>query len=210
MFRKLIVLWLALAIGSAAHAQTSESERPYWPDEPVVIDSALLSRAGITVRDIDEALSLYRDILCMEVVVDRPRMADPRMPVFLGMQHDQHFRFVILRLKTAGPSHLNAGYLSLAEIRNADGSRYDHPDTAPVTGSEPGSMMLMFIVEDIHKVYAQVQEMGLAILSPPTRRPDGTSSEMLMRGPNGERLWVTDRYGRSAVTPKRQDPQNGD
>ncbi|MEM9570467.1 MAG: VOC family protein [Pseudomonadota bacterium] len=192
-----------LALAALATACTThEAAEPFWPESPPDITSALYSRAGITVANMDESLTLYRDIFGMKVVVDRQGKTDPRLSAFSGLLDDQAIRLVILRTETDSAAQLNAGYIGLAQIIDPEGtSRAAHPPLQS-SGAEPGAVMLMFVVEDVRAVERQVRTLGYHIISPSEQRADGSRSELLIRGPNNERLWVTDRYPRKVLVEK--------
>jgi len=159
-------------------------------------------RAGVTVSDIDESLKLYRDILGLEVLLDRRGMYDPRLPDFSGIQPDQTIRLTILKTKMDGEEMLNGGYIAFSEICDSEGVRIDPEDNVVTTGKEPGSIMLQFLVDDVMPVHKQIVALGYEIISAPNKREDGSHSELLVRDPNGIRLWITDRYNRTIFLRK--------
>lgn len=200
--RPLSSVAIAAAAWSVAGCTSSLETSEFWVSEPPAITSAVYSRAGITVADMDESLKLYRDVFGMRVLVDRLGKTDARLSAFSGLTDDQSIRLVVLRTETEGIAQLNAGYIGLAEITNSDGTATSTKTPLVSSGAETGSIMLMFVVEDIQETWAAVREMGYDIISEPEQRDDGTWSELLMRGPNAERLWVTGRYGRSVLVEK--------
>lgn len=198
--RVLTGLFLSSAVISGC--TTSDASSGYWPGTPPEISSALYSRAGITVANMDKSLKFYRDALGMTVLVDRVGKTDARLAAFSGVEQDQAIRLVILRTETRGPAQLNAGYIGLAEITAADGSTIQNREVLTSNGAETGAIMLMFVVEDVRAVHADILGLGLEIISEPQQREDGSWSELLIRGPNQERLWITDRYSRDVLVEK--------
>lgn len=161
-----------------------------WPEEDPEIISAILSRTGITVRDINESLKLYRGILGMQPFYERVGLDDPRLPAYSGMTTNQQMRLVVLRIRTKGDAKINAGYLGLTEISEKDGTITKLPQEHS-TGAAYGSLSLMFVVDDVLAIYEKVKAGGYEIISAPDKRENGKISQLLMRGPDGERLWIT-------------------
>lgn len=182
-----ILALAALLTGPRAVAQQYESA---WPDSEPAITSAILSRTSITVRSIEESLKLYRDILGFTPLYNRTGLSDPRLLTFSGLKEGQTMRLVVLRTETDGPAKLNAGYLGLSEIHEADGSLAPlvEPGAAVPTA---GAMGLVLIVRDVLDIHAKVKAGGYDILSAPIKREDGRVTQLLMRGPSGERLWLS-------------------
>jgi len=189
----------------AAIAQTNRFEPADWPEQPPEFVSATFARAGITVRDIDESLEFFRDVLGMRVIVDRRAMYDPRLPAFSGLAENQTIRLTILQPVVSGASELNMGYIALSEISDAKGDRVQPLEPAKTTGSEPGSIMLQFLVDDVRSIHSGVSQLGYEIISPPVEREDGTRSELLVRDFNGIRYWITDRYTRTLFLDRTEE-----
>lgn len=176
---------------------TAQIKPAPWPDEMPEFQSAVFARAGVTVRDIDESLKFYRDILGMSVIHDRKAMFDPRLPEFSGLEKDQTIRLVILRLAISGDAKFHAGYIALSEISDAEGEKLQPKNPVSGDGSQPGSIMLQFMVEDAKAVHQKVIELGYEVIAAPdATKPHG---ELLLRDPNGIRFWITDRYSRAIL-----------
>lgn len=198
-----IVATLALLMTAAC--QTQNETQAFWPETEPEISSALFSRTGMTVRSIEESLRLYRDILGLTPFYSRPNLDDPRLIDFAGLKAGQTLTLSVLRIETVGPAQINSGYLGLAEINSADGESVVEPATKE-TGAEAGAMMLMFLVEDMADTYDQILAEGYQIISHPEQRSDGTWSQLLMRGPDGERIWLTQSENRKPFLEKRKRP----
>ena len=56
-----------------------------------------------------------------------------------------------------------------------------------------GQIGILFMTDDIMTLARKVQTAGYQVLSMPVKRPDGTNTQLLMFGPDGERLWITER-----------------
>ncbi|GAB5486943.1 MAG: hypothetical protein Pars2KO_05130 [Parasphingorhabdus sp.] len=190
----IIMITAALVAGSAANAQIRPAP---WPETAPEFESAVFARAGITVRDIDESLKFYRDILGMTVILNRKKLSDPRLPDFAGLEKDQAIRMVILRPALNSGAKFHAGYIALSEVTDANGVKLSPKEKISGDGSQPGSIMLQFMVEDAKAVHSQVRELGYEIISAPN--PDKEFGELLVRDPNGIRFWITDRYSRAIL-----------
>ncbi len=191
LFGSLAALALLELGATAARAQYRELE--VWPSAEPDIVSAMLWRTGVTVRSIDESLKLYRDILGMTPVYAPATQSDPRLEAFSGLKPGQKLRLLVLRTETAGDAALNVGYLGLAEVLEADGSRAQLKAPARDASARYGQIGILFMVEDIMTIARKVEEGGYTILSKPTKRADGSNTQLLMLGPDGERLWITER-----------------
>ena len=192
---------LVIALGLIPVAASAQFE-PVWPEAEPEITSAILSRSSITVRSIEESLKLYRDILGMTVFYTPPPIFDPRLVAFSGLKPDQKLRLVVLRTETDGAAKLNAGYLGLAEILEADGTAAN----LTAARSEPaiyGAIGFLFVVENTREIHDQVVAAGFEVISAPVEKDDGSHTQLLMRGPSGERLWITEGERRSVFLQQR-------
>lgn len=199
-YKLLAVLFYSVS-AMPAMAQQYQS---VWPKSEPEITSAIMSRTGISVRSIEESLVLYRDILGMTPFYERTGLQDPRLVPFSGMTADQTMNLVVLRTETKGSAKLHAGYIGLSEIREADGSIAKLP-TITQQQAHFGSTTLMLIVEDTFIVYEKVKKAGYKIISAPKLNEDGSHTQLLMHGPNGERIWITESEMRSPFIGKRMD-----
>ena len=199
--RKTFILLVFIGVTSAKLIAQKYEPAP-WPDKEPKFESAYFMRAGVTVSSIDESLKLYRDILGLEVLLDRKGMFDPRLPDFSGIQPDQTIRLTILKTKMDGEELLNGGYIALSEICDSEGKRLPAEDNVKTTGKEPGSIMLQFLVDDVIPIHKEIVTLGYEVISEPVEREDGSHSELLVRDPNGIRLWITDRYSRTIFLKK--------
>ena len=169
-----------------------------WPDKAPEFEAGVFARAGVTVRDIDESLKFYRDILGMDVIHDRKGLYDPRLQEFSGMSSDQSIRLTILRPALSGDGKFHAGYIALSELSNSEGERITPRENVTQTGIQPGSIMLQFMVEDAKDIHRKVKSLeGYHIISAPD--PDKPYGELLIKDPNGVRFWITDRYLRTIL-----------
>ena len=188
------ILTLLLGISSPVLAQISPAP---WPAEAPEFQSAVFARAGVTVRDVDESLKFYRDVLGMQVILDRKGMSDPKLPGFAGIDSDQTIRLTILRPKLTGEAKFHSGYIALSEVSDADGNKVPPKAAVSGDGSQPGSVMLQFMVEDAKEVHRKVLGLGYEIISAPD--PEKNFGELLVRDHNGVRFWITDRYSRAIL-----------
>ena len=104
-----------------------------------------LARSTLLVRDYDEALAFYRDVLGLQVVTDLVGPNGERM-LHVGLASQTGVGLWLLKAMTA-------------EDRALIGRQ---------TGSHP---MLLFYVADCRAAVAALAERGVKILEPPTDRP---------------------------------------
>ncbi|MEM8984476.1 MAG: VOC family protein [Pseudomonadota bacterium] len=187
----LLIAGLFFVCGTAS----AQIEAAPWPDQAPAFDGAVFARAGITVRDIDESLVFYRDILGLDVIHDRKGLFDPRLKSFSGMTENETIRLVILRPSLTNGQKFHAGYIALSERSNKDGDRIEAKETVQHDGIQPGAIMLQFMVDDAKRVHQAVLKLdGYEVIAAPD--PDKPFGELLVRDPNNVRFWITDRYGR--------------
>lgn len=187
---KAILLFLAFLFGltSQASAQRFES---YWPDEEPEITSSVIFRTGLFVRSIEESLKFYHDILGLNPYYVRTHLKDARLPAFSGLSEDQYMNLTVVRTETDSGVSLITGYLGLSEVRNADGSPAVFPEM-PEGKPGYGTVTLMFLVEDTLEIYRKVEAAGYEVISAPERIEGGGNTQLLMRGPDGEHIWLTE------------------
>ncbi|MEM6681099.1 MAG: VOC family protein [Pseudomonadota bacterium] len=203
----LYVLFIGLATTCvlqthSASAQAQEAPPPAWADAPPEIVSAVFSRTGIKVQNIDESLKLYQGILGLKPFYERKNLTDERLKLYSGMRDGEAMHLVVLRIETKGPLQANFGYLGLAEFVLPDGSR-PKLNQRLSTGREAGGFSMIFLVDDMAETYAKVKAGGYDIISHPSQRENGRWTQMMLRGPDGERLWLTESYNRTPFLMKR-------
>ncbi len=141
-------LFSVLFLMSVGHAQ-----------EPVVPPQEKLTpmlRASIFVRDLDESLRLYRDILGLkprrQLVLDREAVNR-----VLGTR-DQTVRLAILQ--SGDTLSGNVGLFSYVQ---------DKPEPPPAarTDIRTGDTVFVFVTTDIHGIHAILKNEGYSIVSPP-------------------------------------------
>lgn len=188
-----ILGFTALTLIACATTQTSSSSAehalPSWPAAEPKIQSAIFSRTSLTVRSIDESLKLYRDVLGMTPFYERLNLDDPRLIPFSNLQPGQKMNLTVLRIETNGPHKVNSGYLGLTEIRDVDDSLTPLPELTR-SAANYGAATLMFMVPSTMDTYKDVRDLGYEIISAPKQREGGGNTQLLMRGPDGERLWI--------------------
>jgi len=200
----LVLSTLFLYIGKS-NAQDPSAPPPAWADTPPEILSAVFSRTGIKVQNIEESLKLYQGILGMTPFYERKNLTDDRLKLYSGLRDGEAMHLVVLRIETQGPLQVNSGYLGLAEFVRPDGTR-PKLEQRPSTGREAGGFSMIFLVEDMAETYAKVKAGCYDIISHPKQRADGRWTQLMMRGPDGERLWLTQSYNRTPFLNK-QDMQ---
>ncbi len=113
-------------------------------------------RASVFVRDIDESLKLYRDILGLKPRLETVLEGDPVNQV-LGTA-GKTVRVAILQ---SGDTRAgNVGLFSFLGETPA-------PPPPPRTEVRTGDSAFIFVTTDIHGIYARVRDAGYTIVSPP-------------------------------------------
>ncbi len=187
---KNVTLFLALSFGLVSTAASQRFEN-YWPEKEPEITSAVIFRTSITVRSIEESLKFYRDILRLNPYYIRTKLKDDRLPAFSGLTDGQYMNLTVVRTETDSEANLITGYLGLSEIRNADDSLATLSDI-PKDVNPYGSMALMFLVKNTAEIHRKVVAAGYEVISAPKRKKGGGHTQLLMRGPDGERIWITE------------------
>jgi catechol 2,3-dioxygenase-like lactoylglutathione lyase family enzyme len=144
----LICLLLSLWSTSAANAQTTDI-----PEGFIVTP---LMRSTHFVRDVDESLKLYRDILGLRVRFEQ---------TFKGEEWDQ-----ILGIdgKTVRVVHLQSGdfvFANVALFQFVGDTQPPAPE--PRTHIETGDAALVFVTSDIFSIYEKAKAAGYSIVSEP-------------------------------------------
>ena len=183
-----LLMALVAVLASPASAQSFES---YWPEEEPEITSSVIFRTGLLVRSIEESLEFYGDILGLTPYYVRTNLRDERLPAFSGLSEDQYMNLTVVRTETDSGANLITGYLGLSEVRNADGSLAAFPEM-PAGKPGYGSVTLMFLVDDTLEMHRKVVAAGYEVISAPEPAENGGNTQLLMRGPDGERIWLTE------------------
>jgi len=143
-----------------------------------------VAHIGITVRDMDEALRFYRDLLDLKVLGDL--MIEGDEADTLTREHGVKLRVAYLRSE----KDLKGPPLELLHfIEPAGDGRGPYPRL-----TNPGITEVAFWVRDIEQTYTELRERGVKFLSPPQLfelegygkakavyfwDPDGTTLELI-------------------------------
>ncbi len=190
MYKKLFLVLFCLCSGRLLFGQ---NYTPNWPEEAPEIVSALPSRTSINVASIEKSLLFYRDILGLRVFYERKDLDDSRLVPFCGMKPGQTMNLTVLTTRLANTEDLllNTGYIGLSEIHEADGTPIAQPEIPEI---EPirGAIAILIMVKDVMSIYKKVVDAGYEVLSAPKEKENGNGfTQLLMRGPDGERLWIS-------------------
>ncbi|MGD2156852.1 MAG: VOC family protein [Anaerolineales bacterium] len=110
-----------------------------------------IHHTSFTVSDLDRSLAFYRDLLGMELVVERD-VETGYMKDLMGFT-PLHLRLVFLRLGDA--------LLELIQYLTPKGKAVD------TTKNNPGIAHICFLVDDIHEVYERLVSEGARVQSEP-------------------------------------------
>ena len=133
------------------------TKNPAPAPEPPVPDAELLSpmlRATVFVRNLEESLKLYRDILGLKPWLERVLDGD-RTNRILGTE-GKSVRVVILRSGDATTG--NVGLFTYDD---------DQPLAPPRDDIRTGDVAFIFITNDIQGIYERVESAGYTVVSPP-------------------------------------------
>lgn len=158
VLKPLFILAIAAAVPAAALAQ----------QDPAIADGMRISpitRTTIFVRDLDESLKLYRDILGLKPRVEST-LSSERVNELLGTTGEA-IRVVILNA-TGDDWTGDVGLLQYV----------GEPNRAPVVKPprvETGDVALVFVTEDVLGIAEDVREAGYTIIAGPSN-PNGSTS----------------------------------
>jgi len=147
--KKFLILSILLSIGSAQPAMTQE------PDVPEDFKVTPLMRSTHFVRDVDESLKLYRDILGL-----RPRIEN----TFKSEEWD---RILGIGGKTVRVAILQSGDTVFANVGIFELLGDDPPPPEPRTYVKTGDRALVFLTNDIFGINEKVKAAGYSIVSEP-------------------------------------------
>lgn len=168
------------------------------PDEPVssaqtdvaTIQSALL-RTAIVVKDRERSKAFYESALGYEVSFDGD-ITRPTVLEQLGLPDDQRVHFVVLKgAERVRGTAVTGAMIGLLEIQNPTPATMTRPRGVDLA---VGESMLAVVTSDIDHAYRRAQALGVRVLLPPTKAPDGSEAEMVLHDPDGIRVHVVQRY----------------
>ncbi len=145
------IICLGWPYASVAHAA---------PPENPVPDGFVLSpmaRATVFVRDQQESLKLYRDILGLRVRYDQA-FDDERFNQVIGTEG----RTILVKILQSGDTiYGNVGLFQLVEDAETA------PPPLQASATRTGDMALVFMTSDIDAIAEKVRAAGFTIISPP-------------------------------------------
>ena len=182
--------------------QISKLHVDKWPEKDPDISQGHLWRTAMLVRSIDEAMKLYVDVLGMRKIYEKRYLSDyPLVIDFLGLEPNRRYMMQILGNNTGGEVVMNAGFIGLIEPepgfkaipmnKSAEGER------------RFGDPILYFLVKDGVATFNKLKAGGYKMMNdkPEGLRP-GNPIQIFAYGPNGERLWISERKNIQAFISK--------
>jgi len=139
---------------------------------------APVSRTTIFTRDAERALAFYRDLLGLEVWIDKT-IPNPGASDILG-QHCETQRIIVLRA-----ADTEIGNIGIAEVAGAEPPLEDPPLPGKVRYGEP---CLVIRTAHLKEILPRLEEAGVHVISPPTKLELGLPEEvweMFLRDPDG-------------------------
>lgn len=177
--QKLKCLLCALGIFAAPSLAPATAFDQNDSSTPAVTETSPVLRTTIVVRDMDGALSLFRDVLGLSVRLDLP-LGGEAVSSLLGYG-DTTARIVILQ-----SGDLEIANVALMQIGAATSAASDGADSE----LRAGDVAIVMETNNIDAVHARVMELGYKALTPPMvifERPNRVTQdkEFIFRGPEG-------------------------
>lgn len=148
---KVLAALIALTFANAALAQ----QAPLAEGAKV----SPVSRTTVFVRDIDESLKLYRDILGLTPRVDR-ELEGPFWNEILGTKGEKKKVKVMILQTTKGEVVGNIGLFQFTDEN-------DGPPVYKPARVQTGDVALIMIARDIFAMFEAVKKAGYTIIAPP-------------------------------------------
>ena len=148
----------ALACSFVAVAPSVQAQTPPGNPVPEGFRLSPLARASVFVRDVDESLKLYRDILGLRVRIERD-FPDERFNAILGTSGAT----TKVRILQSG----NEVYGNVGLFQLVGGDTPHAPAASASTRVNPGDVALVFNTNDIAAIAAAVKAAGYPIIAMP-------------------------------------------
>ena len=135
---------------------------PIYAQVPTVAEGARVSpvsRTTMFVRDIEESLKLYGDILGLQPRTERVLEGEFWNEVVGTAREDKRIRVVILNT-TKGERVGNVGLFQFVDEN-------DGPPVYKPPRVQTGDVALIMLTEDLLQIYKEVRDAGYTIISPP-------------------------------------------
>lgn len=149
---------LKIAVFACFAMTMAVSAKALAQDIPAGFSVSPMNRATIFVRDLDESLKLYRDLLGLTIRVEMVTEGDAINEI-MGTK-GYALRAVILQ---SGDSIV--GNIGIYEI--IDDDRSSVPPPSDRTDTATGDFAIVFATNDIDRITEQVRAAGYPIVSPP-------------------------------------------
>jgi len=136
-----------------------------------------MRHTGIVVTDMDRSLKFYRDLLGLEVVLDREQ-SNAFLDKLLALEH--------VKMRVAIVKAQDGNQIELFQF-------YSHPDKPvdQVTINRVGCSHVCFAVDDVDKDYQRLRDAGIQFNCSPTVSPDGYAKVTYGHDPDGTTIELT-------------------
>ena len=152
--------------------------------------SALL-RVAITVSDIEVSKRFYSYALGYSVGFEGD-ITSPWVTDLLQLHDGQTARFVVLKGgDTIGGQSLSSAMIGLMQIDNPPLQKLERPGEQSLAA---GESVMAIVTEDIAVVYDRLLELNARVLHPPTIKPNGSETELVVYDPDGVRIHVVQSH----------------
>ena len=145
---------------------------PAHAETPSVAEGARVSpvsRTTVFVRDIEESLKLYRDILGLQPRTERMLEGEFWNRVVGTPGEDKRIRVVILNT-TEGERVGNVGLFQFVDEN-------DGPPVYKPPRVQTGDVALIMLTEEMLRIYAEVKNAGYTIIAPPMNATGDTGPD---------------------------------
>ena len=154
------------AISGFLFAPTTHAQTPTVAEEARV---SPVSRTTVFVRDLEESLKLYRDLLGMQPRTERMLEGEFWNEVVGTAGEGKRIRVVILNT-TEGEQVGNVGLFQYVDESNG-------PPLYKPPRVQTGDVALIMLTEDILQIYEDVREAGYTIIAPPMNAQGDTGPD---------------------------------
>ena len=128
-----------------------------------------ISRTSVFVRDIDESLKLYRDILGLKPRMERT-LTSELVNALLGTSGENKILRVVVLNATGGEWVGDVGLLQYVDEN-------DGPPVYKPPRVQTGDVALVFVTADMLPIYEQVRKAGYTIIAPPMNPTGATGPD---------------------------------
>jgi catechol 2,3-dioxygenase-like lactoylglutathione lyase family enzyme len=154
-----------------------------------------LRTAALIVRDMDESLAFYRDVLGYRIIVEK-RVTDATSIETVGLEGHDGFRLIYLKPNAEFPSHpFAASDISL--VQPFGGTPTKKPaDVCDGKTTRIGQIVMSQQVQSLGAIAAKIKAGGYCVVSGLRPSATGQSRTLAVLDPNGIRVEMFEYVGK--------------